>query len=402
MFFSKPARKNKSEETEDIKEKEETIKLPAVLITTAVSLLLSFLTIIFIFRPVIKSCDYYNYKDSFVRKTIEAVPRTLDKLTKASPKKIMSKCPFETKEEDWTFYPKDNMFGLVGKATEYGDKENTIILAFADLKSAKNIKNTVINYKYLFCQANYGSFAFDDPVINEKNNFYYAKLKYDNRIVEPGIISFDRDEERVIIDISAENIQLTYCNFGDETIVRQYQSYDAAGGMWGDVRIEEEKMPLMMDIPYVQWTELQVDEEKSGPSYLTEGVNMFVHRYDYSCDYYNIYGEIETPQVTGITFYIRNFGVWDGDERIMEDVPEDEILIEDGDVKLYVKKNGTYADITPEDALVEGYMVLSDGTMADYTLKSSLLGELAEGEYKLKYGGYESEFTLAVQTFEAW
>ena len=40
--------------------------------------------------------------------------------------------------------------------------------------------------------------------------------------------------------------------------------------------------------------------------------------------------------------------------------------------------------------------------IAYYTLKSSLLGELAEGEYKLKYGGYESEFTLAVQTFEAW
>lgn len=402
MVFSKPSRKNKSEETEDQKEKDETIKKTEVFITLAVSLLISFLTIFLIFRPLIKNCNYNNYKDSFAHKTIELVPRTFDKLSKASPKKIMSKCPFETKDEDWTFFPKDNMFGLVGMVTENGDTENTIILAFADLKSAKNIKNTVINYKYLFCQARYGSFSFDNPQILEKNNFYYVKLKYDNRIIEPQFIIFDLDKERVIIDISSENIRLTYCNFGDNTIVRKYQNFDAASGKWEDITTEEEKTPPVMDIPHDQWTELQVDEEKSGPSYLTEGVNMFVHRYDYSCDYYNIYGEIETPQVTGITFYIRNFGVLDGDERILEDIPEDEILIDDGDVKLYIKKNGSYADITPEDATVEGYMTASDGTIADYTFNSSLLGELTEGEYKLEYGGYESEFTLAVQTFEAW
>ena len=74
--------------------------------------------------------------------------------------------------------------------------------------------------------------------------------------------------------------------------------------------------------------------------------------------------------------------------------------IEDGNFKLYVKENGVYKDITPEDAEVEYYS--ADDLGIYYSMKSNLLEELTEGDYKLEYGGYRDEFTLSIQTQVVW
>ena len=399
LIFSIPLRKKESEEKNELKEKNETIKFTTILITVLVSFLLSFLTIILVLRPLIKICDYNNYENSFVHKTIEKIPQFADSLEKVSPIKIKSKCPFETTDDaEWVFYPKDNIIGLVAIAKEYGDRDNTIILAFRYLKSAESISDTIIHYEYQGCRARYGNFTFDNPEISEEKQFYYVKLVYDNRIVDPQTISFDSGEERVNIDISDENIELSYCYFGRKNIRVKYQDYDAATGMWGEVTTDESNREPESGIPHSRWEELQVVDDR--PYIYPEGTNMYVDRYDYHGNYYNIYGEIDTPQVTQLIFSIRYYGVIEGDERIYDDVNEDELNIKDGDVKLYIKKNGLYTDITPEDAEVELYS--ADELGVDYTFKSSRLGELTEGDYKLEYGGYTDEFTLAVQTFEVW
>ena len=96
IVFAKASGKNKSEETKDLKEKEKNNKLPALLITASISLLLSFLLCFAVLRPIMKSCSYENYKNSFAHKTFEWFPSALDKVSKVSTEKVMSECPFET------------------------------------------------------------------------------------------------------------------------------------------------------------------------------------------------------------------------------------------------------------------------------------------------------------------
>ena len=400
IVFAKASGKNKSEETKDLKEKEKNNKLPTLLITASISLLLSFLLCFAVLRPIMKSCSYENYKNSFAHKTFEWFPSALDKVSKVSNEKVMSECPFETKESEWTFYPEENITGLVGVNKAEGESENTIILAFADLNSAKDIKNTIINCKYVSGIAKYAGFEYDNRDIREKKQYYYVKLVYDNRIVDPKTISFDKDDERVNIDLSEDNVKLNYCNFGDETIVRKYQNYDAVNGIWNDITNEEEQTPPVSDIPYVQWTELQVDNRDSRYEPLPEGINLFVNEYRFDWDRYDLYGVIQTPQITKIDFQIRNCGVNIDGETVIEDVDESELNIQNGEIKLYVKENGSFKDITPSDATVTSYYATD--TIVNYTLESNLLGELEEGDYKLEYAGYSSEFSLAIQTFEAW
>ena len=401
LLLTIPERKKESEETDDSKEKNEEIKVSTVVITTLASFLLAFLTILCIIRPLVKICDYSNYDDSFIHKTIAGIPITPGKIEDASPHKIISGYPFDNEEDvEWTYYPNDNMIGLVALTKVQGESEDTIVLAFKYLNSAKNISNTIINYKYLNGSARYGYFSYNNQEIYKKKKIYYVKVTYDNKIVDPKTVSFDKDEDRINIDISDDNIKVTHCNFGEEKTVRKYQNYDSASGTWGDISIEEEEREPLISIGPDIHTELQVDYEKSMPQN-PEGVNLFVDRYDYNYAYHNLYGEIETPQVTEIMFSIRYSGKIVGDERIYEEIPEDEYYIEDGKCKLYIKENDTYKDITPEDATVE-VDYYDDWMMANYTLKSSLLGQLTEGDYKLEYGGYSDEFTLAIQTYEVW
>ena len=314
--------------------------------------------------------------------------------------KIMSECPFETNESDWTFYSNNNLFGLVGVNKEEGERENTVILAFEKTKASKDYEDTIINCKYVSGFARFGGFEYDNRDIRDAKHFYYVKLVYDNGIVEPETISFDKDSERVNIDLSEDNVKLNYCNFGDETIVRKYQNYDAVNGVWNDITNEEEQTPPVTDIPYVQWTELQVDNRDSWYEPLPEGINLFVNEYRFDWDRYDLYGVVQTPQITKIDFQIRNCGVNIDGETVIDDVDESELNIQNGEIKLYVKENGSYKDITPSDARVTSYY--NTDTIVNYTLESNLLGELQEGDYKLEYAGYSSEFTLAVQTFEAW
>ena len=314
--------------------------------------------------------------------------------------KIVSECPFETKESDWTFYTDDNLLGLVGVNKEEGESENTVILAFEKTKASKDYEDTIINCKYVSGFARFGGFEYDSRDIRDAKHFYYVKLVYDNGIVEPETISFDKNCERVNIDLSEDDIKLNYCNFGDDTIVRKYQNYDAVNGIWKEITDEEEKTPPEMDIPYVQWTELQVDRRDGMNEELPEGINLSVSEYRFDCNRYNIYGEIEYPQVTKIDFCLIKLGMTTDGETVLEEVDESELNIQNGDVKLYVKENGSYKDITPSDVSVTSYY--STEKVIYYTLESNLLGELEERDYKLEYGGYAAEFSLSVQTFEAW
>ena len=389
LLFAIPARKKESEETKDFLEKDEEIKISTILITVLVSLLLSFFTIIFVLRPLIKSCTYSNYEDSFVHKTIEKIPQFADSLEKISPEKIKSECPFETSDAEWVFYPKDNMVGFVATAKEYGDRDNTIILVFRYLKSAESISDTIINYKYLSGYARYGYFDFDNREICEEKQFYYVKLVYDNRIVDPQTIMFDKDDERVNIDMPDDNIELSYHYHGKQKFKSKYQNYDASTGKWGEITNNERSSEPETGIPYSHWTQLQVVD---GANFYkrNDGFVIIISEYYYAGNQYNIYGEIDVPQETYFSISIYN-----PNENL-----SDEILSEINNVKLYMKNGESYKDITPKDFNYVKYGSSKD--RAEYELKSNTLGELTEGDYTFKYGDYDVNFELKVQTFEAW
>ena len=375
----------KEEKEETSKEKDSGIKLTAFFITLGVSILLSFVVIFVVFKPVSKDLNPKNAKDSVFFKTLNWIPAAMDDSAKVSTKQILSECPFETTEDtEWAFYPKDNQAGLVAMKNEYTYNENSVILVFRYLKSAKYINNTITQNEFIGGVARYGHFSFNSCEIIEKKHFIYVKLDYDNRIIGFKTISFDKYEDRLNIDLSDDNIELVYCNFGDKKIVRQYQTFDAANGKWEEIIKEEEERKPETGIPYVQWTELQVVEGAN--SYEgNDGLRICVSQYDYKYSHYNIYGEINTPQETWLTIYIS------GNDKL-----SDEILSGIYDVKLY-SGNG---DITPKDFTVETNYAAENAVT--YTLKSNTLGELTEGDYTLEYGDYNVDFELKVQTFEAW
>ena len=378
-------KKELKEEEEVTKEKEDGFKLPAFFIPLGISILLSFIVIFVVFKPISNDLNPKNAKDSVLFKTLNRIPAALDDSAKVSTKQILSECPFETTEDtEWVFYPKDNLAGLVAMKNEYTYNENSVVLVFRYLKSARYINNTITQNEFIGGRARYGGFSFNSCEIIEKKHFIYVKVDYDNRIVGFKTISFDKNEDRLNIDLSDDNIELVYCNFGDKIIIRKYQTYDAAKGTWEEIIKEEEEREPETSIPYVQWTELQVVDGAN--SYEGDnGLRICVSQYDYKYNYYNIYGEINNPQETKLTIYI-----------FCNDKLSDEIISGIYNVKLYSKNK----DITPEDFTVETNY--SEENTVAYTLKSNALGELTEGDYTLEYAGYNVDFELKVQTFEAW
>ena len=74
--------------------------------------------------------------------------------------------------------------------------------------------------------------------------------------------------------------------------------------------------------------------------------------------------------------------------------------IANAEIKLYKKSGSGYVDITPGDFVTNVY---SESEWQIYaTVSSTSLGELNEGDFRLEVGGYDVDFELKVQGFEAW
>ena len=112
-------------------------------------------------------------------------------------------------------------------------------------------------------------------------------------------------------------------------------------------------------------------------------------------DRYNIYDEIESPRHVNF-----NIGIYSNSDEGFASLEGYDLDITTAEVRLYKKSGSGYVDISPGDFVVDVY---SEDEWTQFASISSIsLGELDEGYYRLEVGGYDVDFELKVQGFEAW
>lgn len=312
--------------------------------------------------------------------------------------KIMSECPFNLSDSaGWTFYPSRNLIGLTAVATDTDDVDQTFILAFDHHPVQKNADDIITGIDRVRSNCMYGFYDFEDKEIIEKNSIYYMKLKCDKRItVFSFSFYFEHDDMSETISIELNNkTELFYGYYDYPKDIRKFQTFNEETGKWEKIEtLEFKPEEPSVGIPYVSWTELQVDENACEP-YVTQGdITVRVMKYAYSPNVYNIYKEIESPQNTTITFTTGS-----NNETKHADIPGFPD-VENERVRLYARSGDGYTDITPGDLEVTIYY---DNEYVCYTdMSSNELGELEEGGYRFVIGEYAVDFVLSVQQFEAW
>ena len=318
--------------------------------------------------------------------------------SKHASDKIISECPYDLSDSAvWTIYPSHNLIGLTAVATDTDDVDQTFILAFDHSPVQKNADDIITGVDRVRAICMYDFYDFDDMEIIEGKRIYYMKLKCDKRIT---VFSFSFNSEhngiseRISIDLNNKT-ELFYSYYEYPKDIRKIQTLNDGTGKWDKIEtLEFKPEEPSTGIPYVSWTELQVDENACEPCVIQGDITVRVMKYEYSPNVYNIYKEIETPQNTTITFTVGT-----NNETKHADIP-DFPDIENENIKLFVRSGDGFTDITPADLNVNVYY---DNEYVCYTdMSSSELGELDEGEYRFVIGEYTVDFVLSVQQFEAW
>lgn len=337
---------------------------------------------------------------------------------KVSEDKILNKRPFELSDNaEWRFYPPDNLAGIVALAQDHDDTDQTFVLVFNHSPKQK-YADTVILKGDLVCTCFYDHYDFDNQEIVEKGGLYYMKMSCDKRIT---VVSFGFNlgngniREYVGVEFfgydSVPKMKLYYSRFDysypqNTPNIRKTQLFNEKTGTWDAIE-EVEETTEQNAIDYHSWTELQVDDDANEHSVTHGDITVAVSSYHYTWATYNVYHELKTPQVTTICFLVAT----DSDEGV-EGIKEFDINnISTDDIRLYVKEDGEYVDITPGDLWLEtdswnSTKVAEPDVWVEscrfINLNSNELGELGEHEYRLVIMDYTIDFTLRVQFFEVW
>ncbi|WP_034451055.1 hypothetical protein [Butyrivibrio sp. AE2032] len=336
-----------------------------------------------------------------------------------SSETILKDCPFELSDNaDWKFYPSDNLAGLAALARDHDDTDQTFVLVFSHSPEQKEADNVIINGDLIF-QCFYDSIDFNDQEIVECGNLYYMKMKCDKRItVVSFVFNLENGDIREVVSVevlgydSVPKMNLRYSRF-DYSLppktdnIRKTQIFNEETGNWEEIADIAETTDDDDYSEYVTWTELQVDEEANELYVTRGGITVGVCSYNYTYATYDVYQEPKDPQVTTIRFLIAT----DSDAGV-ESIEEFDINnISTDEIRLYVKEGSEYVDITPGDFYLEtassnekriGDSDVWVETCRFINLNSNELGELGEHEYRLVIMDYTIDFTLRVQTFEAW
>ena len=287
-----------------------------------------------------------------------------------------------TDTAEWKLYPEDNVFGLAASVSECGQDESTLMLVFMYSLKTDIDKRIIRECEDITGICPYDYFSFDKQEVTSGDNYYYVTLVYDSRIDLTGV-SFDKWNKRCNINLS-EGMTLTYCDFADEQqIVREIQEYDEQRGCWNPEHEETEPIDAYGGVKEYGYTELAVDHNEYEPMSEQDGIVMQVVDYQYIPETYNIYGEIDKERQTSINFCLS------GDNQNVE---------EQQNCKLYKIVNDEVVDITPRDIMLVTECEDGDDIVA-VSMKSSLIDELDEGDYRIEFGVYQVDFRLTIQTF---
>lgn len=281
----------------------------------------------------------------------------------------------------WNEYPSDNILGLSGIGT-YNDQGITTVILAIESRKCEFDKKIILKYEALSGACPYGWFEFDESIIYDEHTYDYVKLSYDSRIAMDEIV-FDRGDERYAITFGDE-LTLFYIDFSDPDKTRtSYQTFDADKMIWNDTILEIRDVPPTVSAGPSVRRILDIDDSEYEPSHTSEDVTLAVSGYEYKAPWYNIYGEIEEPGYTVLQFYLKC------DIHGVEK--------QDG-FSLYRKVDGELVDITPADAVFQ-YGVELYGRRISVLMQSSKLEELSEGDYRLEYGPYYTDFRTGYRMY---
>lgn len=304
---------------------------------------------------------------------------------------IREDCPYTLSEQaEWNDYPQDNIFGLAAIAYDRGPEMTTIVMAFANKDSAKDIDQNIIkNSDYVVGDCKYGRFEFgeNEYELIQKKHAFYVRLTYDSRIQLRGV-SFDKGDERDVIQVS-DQVSLTYCDFRDpKESAWASQDYVVENGAWSERADRSEKKQLEASVGPTIYTKKEIVRMEDGlpPVEERDGVSLCAYGYQFHNPTYNIYGEVVEEQQAIIQFWIEGEAGTEAFRAL--DHPT-----------LYLKRDGRYEDITPSD------LEVSIETQDENCIKayvSTRLIELEEGDYRLEISGYEVSFRIENQTFTVW
>lgn len=303
---------------------------------------------------------------------------------------ITEECPYAMSgQEEWSLYPKDNIFGLKAIAFDKGTETTTVVMAFAYQDASEDIDQKIIreaDYVTGSCRYGYFTIEGDDYDLSLQKHSFYVRLIYDNRIEFQGVC-FDKDDERDVVNL-LNGLELIYCDFRNiqesAWVNQKYLEEDRA---WGQKVPRSEKRDMGSTIDPVIYTKLAIVETDGYfPTYEENGLTISVYDYEFNMATHNIYGEVTNEQKATIKFWM----LWANESEKIESLEG---------LALYVKKDGQYVDMTPED--MEVSMETVHENRVNVYLSTHLL-ELDEGDYMLEIDGNYVEFRIENQTFEAW
>ena len=307
---------------------------------------------------------------------------------------IRGQCPYDLSDGcEWSFYPSKNILGYAAFAREDVNGYKTDIFVF-NRKRSEYIDVIENAEEFLVC-ANHGEFDPDETDISTQKDYCYVKLKYDSRI--PLLYLHLWYNYESITVYPGDKPDLNYSKFSGNTFIDKSQSFNADKGQWDDMSESKDELEEPeAGIQYASWDELQVVSEGYVPCDLPCGASIVVWDYRYQdYDRYNIYDEIESPRHVNF-----NIGIYSNSDEGFASLEGYDLDITTAEVRLYKKSGSGYVDISPGDFVVDVYS--EDEWTQFASISSTSLGELDEGYYRLEVGGYDLDFELKVQGFEAW
>lgn len=307
-------------------------------------------------------------------------------------KKIMSLCPYSLDGDcQWTFYPADNVLGLVAIAKVRGQSNDKDVYVF------ESQKDNVLVIKALKNDAPSGLFTdefnfdrFGTASGFDQKDYFYLMLEYDSIFGEGYTYSCEYNEfdnySGIEIRINMKDeLGLEKGLIYSENLSRcksiYSQSFDAESGSWNEVSVEETHdssgLGSTMSAGY-----LRVSQSTEG---FRDDPEERLRIINYGYDRISTDGDIFTVRLD-IGFYGENSHIEQNSE-----------------IKLYYWSGDEYVDVTPEDIRLEDLEYDSDNQhvqrgVITFTYKYKGFDEfefrdgIEDGHYRLDIGSHETYF----------
>lgn len=100
-------------------------------------------------------------------------------------KSIARKCPYNLSESvEWTYYPKDNMTGLIAVAKDLGTDSKTLIMVFDFNHADSGMEDIIEHSDNILAGLKNGAAGknyFVEEDVSTRSRYCYVKIRYDNR-----------------------------------------------------------------------------------------------------------------------------------------------------------------------------------------------------------------------------